>query len=66
MSLKCNFDRKSKLKVKLENGQWIEVQFDLFRSWTGDRRIDGKAFHNRVYWFGTNGKRPVENNHLRK
>jgi len=38
------------LQVKLSDS-WVEVTDDIFRSWTGDRRINGEDFHGAVYNF---------------
>lgn len=38
------------LQVKLSDS-WVEVTDSIFRSWTGDRRINGEDFHGPVYNF---------------
>lgn len=44
------------LQVSLgENETWIEVTEDMFRSWTGLRRINGEDHHGPVYNFGSDG-----------
>ena len=32
---------------------WIEVTDDIFRSWTGERRINGDEHHGPVYALGS-------------
>lgn len=43
-------------KAKLEiysNGSWIEVTPDIFRSWCGKRKMDGKRYIGKRYILGT-------------
>jgi len=35
------------------NGEWLEVSEWIFRSWTGDRRIDGLPHSGDVFLLGT-------------
>jgi hypothetical protein len=56
-SPKRNFDDsigQKVLQVSLsESDTWIEVTEDLFRSWTGLRRINGEDYHGPIYNFGS-------------
>lgn len=40
------------LQVKIDD-DWVEVKEEVFRSWTGHRRINGEDFHGPVYTFGS-------------
>jgi len=40
------------LQVKMDD-TWIEVKEEVFRSWTGSRRVNGEEFHGPVYNFGS-------------
>lgn len=42
-----------KYEIKLTDGRWIEVSEWIFRSWTGERRIDGKEHSGDVFLLGT-------------
>mgnify|MGYP000867563318 CR=1 FL=1 len=63
--LKIDFPMKGKLEIKV-NGKYCRVSPNIFRSWHGERRLDGKPFKGEVYYFGTNDvyrenvPRPVE------
>jgi hypothetical protein len=35
------------------NANWVETSEDVFRAWTGGRRINGEEHHGPVYAFGT-------------
>ncbi len=36
------------------NDTWLEVPNDIFRSWTGPRRVNGSIYHGPVYALGSN------------
>ena len=39
---------------EVQNGnRWLTTTEYLFRSWTGERRIDGKPYHGPVYFLGS-------------
>lgn len=39
------------------NGSWVSVTHDIFRSWTGKRKIDGQELHaDFVYKYLTDEK----------
>jgi hypothetical protein len=42
--------QKYELKV---NAVWSEVDWYIFRSWNGERRINGLAYVGPVYYLGT-------------
>lgn len=50
--LKMPFPTTAKLEI--ENHSWIEVTPEVFRSWTGPRRIDGKSYSGPVYNYLSN------------
>ena len=33
-------------------GPWVKVRYDIFRSWSGQRRIDGAPYHGPVHTLG--------------
>ncbi len=33
------------------NRSWVKVRYDIFRSWTGERRVDGAPYHGPVVEF---------------
>ena len=39
----------TKYEIEVRAGKWVEVTYDIFRSWTGGRRIDGEPFDGKVY-----------------
>lgn len=44
-------------KLEIEHsGRWLEVSNWIFRSWTGNRRKNGKEYKGPVYILGTNKK----------
>lgn len=61
--LEIDFDRNAKLEYsnskpysKRYNNhkKWSEMGAYTFRSWGGDRRINGKRFYGNVYYLGSN------------
>lgn len=40
------------LEIKV-NGMFVKVSEWIFRSWSGERRINGKAYHHHVFYLGT-------------
>lgn len=40
------------LEVKV-GSSWVETPDDVFRAWTGERRINGDEYHGPVFAFGT-------------
>lgn len=40
------------LQVYAESS-WVETTEDIFRSWTGLRRINGEDYHGPIYGFGS-------------
>ena len=39
------------LEIKV-NSSWVKVTEWIFRSWGGQRRIDGNEYHGPVYYLG--------------
>jgi hypothetical protein len=35
------------------NGSWLSVNEWIFRSWSGQRRMDGKMFEGPVFYLGS-------------
>lgn len=53
--LEIDFDSKAKLEYKERpRGAWHEIDPYTFRSWGGQRRINGKNFYGNVYYLGSN------------
>lgn len=42
------------IRVHPRSEKWSKVTSYIFRSWSGQRRIDGKAFDGVVFYLGTN------------
>lgn len=40
----------TKYEIEVGTGHWVEVSYDIFRSWTGGRRIDGEEYNGTVYY----------------
>jgi hypothetical protein len=38
------------------NGSWLSVSRDIWRSWTGKRRYNGKVYAGPVYYLFSNEK----------
>lgn len=41
------------IKVRSTDNHWVEVSEWIFRSWTGARRKNGKAYEGPVYYLGS-------------
>jgi len=56
--LEINFNPAAKLEVLISDNffgsRWTETSSEMFRSWSGDRRINGVAFNEAVYKFLSN------------
>jgi hypothetical protein len=52
--LEINFDPTAKLEVNTRGDRWCKTSFEMFRSWGGKRRINGKPYEGPVYNFLTN------------
>ncbi len=42
-----------KYEIK-ERDQWLEVSIWIFRSWGGERKINGEVYKGPVYYLGSN------------
>lgn len=45
--LKIDFDAKAKLEIKYK--VWLKTEPDVFRSWPGERRLNGKTYNGPIY-----------------
>ena len=36
------------------NASWVKVSSWIFRSWTGNRKVNGKSYNGPVFVLGTN------------
>jgi hypothetical protein len=78
--LEIDFDPSAKLEINLgkdvewgkmishykeENPTWVVADPDTFRSWKGERRVNGKTFHGKVYDYLSNNV-SGEDSHLVK
>lgn len=52
--LAFNFNPTAKLEVEIRKSIWCEVSSEIFRSWGGARRINGKLFVDDVFYLQTN------------
>ena len=54
-NLKMNFNSKALLEIKTsEYSGWEKTNPYIFRTWGGERRIDGQEFNGDIYYLGTN------------
>jgi hypothetical protein len=53
MELKYNFNPKAKLEIQV-NKKYYKCSPNVFRSYHGKRRVDGKNFIGERYYFNTN------------
>lgn len=43
----------TKFEIQIRaDGPWVKVTYDIWRSWSGGRRIDGLPYHGPVRIFG--------------
>ena len=49
IKLKINFDKNAKLEIYDEHKRWREVSPEVFRSWTGERKVNGKTYEGPIY-----------------
>jgi len=58
LGLEINFNPAAKLEVLISDNffgtRWTETSSEMFRSWSGDRRINGVTFNEPVYKFLSN------------
>jgi len=54
IKLKINFDKNAKLEIYDEHKRWREVTPEVFRSWTGERKVNGKEYEDTVYFWLSN------------
>lgn len=40
------------------NKSWHVVNWNIFRSWSGSRRVDGKPYEGPVYYLGSDVEAP--------
>lgn len=52
--LQIDFNPIAKLEVETRKDSWCETSFYMFRSWSGNRRINGTPFNGNVYFLGSN------------
>ncbi len=52
--LQIDFNPTAKLEVNYRKDLWCETSPEMFRSWGGGRRINGKIYQGPVYNFLTN------------
>jgi len=49
-----DFNPTAKLEINYRGNQWCETSWEMFRSWGGKRRINGKSYQGPVNLFLTN------------
>lgn len=52
--LTYTFDTSALLEIEIRNDQWSKVDCNVFRSWTGQRRLNGEQYVGPRYNFLTN------------
>jgi len=45
--------RETIYEIKLNHGLWVRVSYEIFRSWSGERKQDGEPYHGVVYYLGS-------------
>lgn len=53
--LVIDFNPAAKLEVQVGT-HWCETSVDFFRSWGGDRRVNGRPYNGPVYELGSNNQ----------
>lgn len=54
LNLSCDFDPDARLEIQTRSGgPWVEVTPEVFRSWTGGRRVDGSLWAGKVWVYLT-------------
>ncbi len=54
LKLRCDFDPEAQLEIMGELGHWVIVSPEVFRSWSGHRRINGQQYEGHVYFWLSN------------
>lgn len=49
-----HFNTASYLEVQMASGVWCQVTCDTFRSYAGNRRVNGEVYDGPVFYSGTN------------
>jgi len=52
--LSVDFDPTAKLEIEIRTNRWSTVTADMFRSWAGNRKINGRPYAGPVYFLWTN------------
>lgn len=52
-NLKCDFSKKAKLEIKVYQ-EWCAVEWTAFRSWSGDRQLNGEKYEGPSYYYLSN------------
>ena len=54
--LEIDFDPTANLEVEIRQGSWCSTSPEMFRSWSGPRRVDGQEYEGPTYVFLSNQK----------
>lgn len=57
-NLTIDFDPTSELEVEFRTNKWVSVTPDVFRSWTGRRKVKGQLYFGNVYVLLSNEAKP--------
>ena len=49
------------IQTRQPDGPWVSVSYYIFRSWTGNRRLDGVAYNGPVVILGEGLPNPATN-----
>lgn len=52
--LNVNFNPTAKLEVEIRKNIWVETSPSMFRSWGGNRRVNGRLFDSEVFFLLSN------------
>ena len=55
-----DFDPTAKLEIEVRADRWSTVTADMFRSWAGNRKINGRVYNGPVYYLWSNEVSPQE------
>ena len=53
-NLIIDFNPQASLEIQIRQNTWVSVTPDMFRSWGGERRINGQPYQGPVYMLWTN------------
>ena len=53
--IKLKYDFNDSLSCEIQSGDsWVRVTAREFRSWNGERRLQGNSYNSNIYYYATN------------